>query len=125
MAHRIEFRSAKERCYLCVENDGIIFCRTAALGGLRRFSYEEIDSLLLSDSSILSFQAGRFNCSIGVDATREDHQNAINAFQTALIKTKPLLKAQNSKGDRATSIPISADAKLDAGAFESGRESAA
>ena len=44
---------------LVVTDQGVEFMETAALGGVRRFTFDQIDAVLRSSQNVLSFQVGQ------------------------------------------------------------------
>lgn len=65
------------RHYLLVTDQGVEFCETAALGSPRRFRFEQIEAVLRSVSSVLSFQVGRETFRIPIRPDNAMHRAAV------------------------------------------------
>lgn len=66
--------------YLKVTDKGIIYQETAALGGKRKFSFGQIEYVLMSAKSVLSFQVGNEVFSIPVKQHKPKHQQTMAAL---------------------------------------------
>jgi len=76
MALRIKASSLFTNHYLDVQSDGVRFCESA-LGGSRRFRFREINCILMSADSKLSFQVGKEVFSIPTNPGNKKHQAVI------------------------------------------------
>jgi hypothetical protein len=68
--------------YLEVDSAGVKFCETSFVGGAKRFNFSDIDYILMSDKSELSFQVKQEVFSISVKWNNDKHKNVV----TALLK---------------------------------------
>jgi hypothetical protein len=65
------------RHYLSITDQGVEFCETAALGSPRRFRFEQIEAVLQSVTSVLSFQVGRETFRIPIRPHNAMHRAAV------------------------------------------------
>lgn len=63
--------------YLKVVENGVVFVETAAMGGKRKFRFDQIDYVLMSPTNVLSFQVGNEVFSLKTNPKRLRHQQAI------------------------------------------------
>lgn len=75
------------RRYLEVGSNGVIFCETATFGGVRRFRFEQVDSVLRGTDSTLSLQVDRQTFKIPVDRKNPAHRAAISRLVSELRRT--------------------------------------
>ena len=78
MAYKIKANSAFVHRYLHVKSTGVVFRETAALGGTRRFRFDQIDAILMSPDHVLSFQVGNEVFSLPTRPGKKAHQAAID-----------------------------------------------
>ena len=62
--------------YLEITDAGVTFCETAAFGGTRKFTYDQIEAVLRGNS-VLSFQVGRETFKIPIKADNPAHRAAV------------------------------------------------
>ena len=77
MTYKIRSSSLFLNRYLKVTDSGVIFVETALMGGKKKFSYGQIDYVLMSPANVLSFQVGNEVFSIQVDPFKPKHQQAV------------------------------------------------
>jgi hypothetical protein len=80
MALKINASDLVTRRVLAVSGEGVEFQETALMGGTRRFSFRQIDCLLLSGNGVLSFQAGREVFRIQTKLSNREHQELIETL---------------------------------------------
>ncbi|HWW60442.1 MAG TPA: hypothetical protein VN181_03650 [Thermoanaerobaculia bacterium] len=73
---RISAGSLVTNHYLEVTDTGVVFCETAAFGGIRNFSYEQIDAVLRGPTSV-SFQVGGETYRIPIKPDSAAHRAAV------------------------------------------------
>jgi hypothetical protein len=79
MALKITASSLIVSHYLDVNSDGVQFSETA-IGGSRRFKFQDIRCILMSADCKLSFQVGREVFSIPTDPGNTKHQTVISTL---------------------------------------------
>jgi len=79
MAFKISAGNLVTNHYLIVESDGVKFAETS-IGGARWFRFSQIDCILMSADSRLSFQVGNEVFSIPTDPANAKHQEVIAAL---------------------------------------------
>ena len=84
MSYTIKANTFATKRYLEVHSAGVVFCETAALGGKRTFSYQQIDCVLLSPASVLSFQVGSEVFSLPINQGKMEHRQAVEAMLQGL-----------------------------------------
>jgi hypothetical protein len=84
VSFKIKASSFAVNRYLEVHSSGVIFCETAALGGRRTFTYQQIDCVLLSPASVLSFQVGTEVFSLPINQGKAEHRQAVEALLAGL-----------------------------------------
>ena len=77
MALRINANSLMVRRFLTLKDEGVVFAETTIMGGQRKFSYGQIDHVLMSQDNVLSFQVGHEVFSL---QTKPKHQLAIKTL---------------------------------------------
>ena len=80
MGLKISANTFAEKRYLEVSSKGVAFCETAFLGGARRFSFHEIECVLMSEKGVLSFQVGQEVFSIPTRRNKDKHRRVIGAL---------------------------------------------
>ena len=78
MAFKIKANTAFTVRFLQVTSKGVVFQETAALGGKRRFTFDQIDAILMNPGNVLSFQVGNEVFSIPTRPDKKAHQAAID-----------------------------------------------
>jgi hypothetical protein len=66
--------------YLEVHSGGVVYCETSAVGGRRTFTYQQIECVLLSPASMLSFQVGNEVFAIPINQGKMEHRQAVEAL---------------------------------------------
>jgi hypothetical protein len=66
--------------YLEVNSEGVKFCESSFLGGVRRFGFKEIECILMSPENVLSFQVGQEVFSIPTKPEKEKHKQVIDTL---------------------------------------------
>ena len=74
---------------LSVDVAGVTHLR-GLVGGRRRFSFHEIDCVLMSSRRVLSFQVGDEVFSIPTDATDAEHQETIRTLVSSVRLTNAM-----------------------------------
>ena len=77
MKARIKANTAVTRRYLEVDEVGVTFCETDAMGGVQNIGFDQIDCVLLSSASILSIQIGRTICKVPYNEKNTEHQAVV------------------------------------------------
>ncbi len=80
MKHIIRANTLTAKRYLKVEPTGVTFYEAKFIGGKRRFSFGEIDSVLMSENWELSFQVRNEVFRLPTDPRQASHQATINAL---------------------------------------------
>jgi hypothetical protein len=88
MRHKIHANTLLETRCLIIEDASMRFRQSVGLGGERRFSYGEIDCVLMSPESVLSFQVGQEVFSLPLRLEKPKHQAALAAFLGQLRQTQ-------------------------------------
>ena len=88
MKMRITANTLVTRHYLEVTESGVTFCETAALGGVRQLTFEEIDAVTRGADSGLAIQAGREILRIPIDYNKADHRAVVARLVSELRRTK-------------------------------------
>jgi hypothetical protein len=86
MALKITNNSLFEKNFLIVNSDGVKYYN-GALFGARRFRFNQIDALLLSPTSVLSFQVGNEVFSIPTKPGNQKHRNAVDFLLQEVRRT--------------------------------------
>ncbi len=86
MSLKITNNSLFEKHFLTVDSDGLRFY-SGALIGARRFRFNQIDTLLLSRTNVLSFQVGNEVFSIPTKPENRDHRNTIDFLVQEVQRT--------------------------------------
>ena len=76
MKLRINASTAVLRRYLEVDETDVVYCETAALGGLHHNDYKDIDAVL-RDHAHLSIQTGKTIYKLPYNATNREHTQAV------------------------------------------------
>jgi hypothetical protein len=66
--------------YLEVDSAGIKFCETAFVGGVKRFKFNDIDFILMSDKDELSFQVKQEIFTIPIKPDKDKHKEVISVL---------------------------------------------
>lgn len=74
---KIDASTLVTRHYLVISDRGVEFCETAALGSVRHFRFEQIEAVLRSVNSVLSFQVGRETFKIPIRPDNAMHSTAV------------------------------------------------
>lgn len=64
------------RHYLEVDEVGVVYCETSGLGGMNRFSYDQIDAVLRGPTHV-SIQVGSFTYKIPYSTVKSEHTQAV------------------------------------------------
>jgi hypothetical protein len=88
MALTINASSLVIKRYLTVKDWGVVFMETAALGGRKKFVWQQIDYVLMSPTNVLSFQVGQEVFSIPTKPGKPKHQMAIQQLVDSVKRTK-------------------------------------
>ena len=86
MSLKISNNSLFEKHFLTVDSDGLKFYNGAQIGA-RRFRFNQIDSLLLSPTHVLSFQVGNEIFSIPTKPENAGHRNTIDFLVQEIRRT--------------------------------------
>lgn len=78
MAFVIRASSLFVKHYLKVTDRGVVFVEGAGFINKRKFTFQQIDFVLLSGDNLLSFQVGHEVFKIPVKAHKPKHVNAVN-----------------------------------------------
>jgi len=97
MSLKINAGSLMASRFLKVEEKGIVFCNTDFVGS-KKFRFEQIDFVLLSPKSVLSFQVGKEVFSLPVQPNKKEHQEALTALLQAV-------KQSRVQADTQTGVP--------------------
>jgi hypothetical protein len=89
MALRIDDSNFVTRRQLLIQPKGVFFQETAFTGGSHRFTFAQIECLLLSPSGLLSFQVGQEVFKIQTKPGHTKHQEAIDALLAGLRESAP------------------------------------
>lgn len=81
--------------YLKVEEKGIIYCNTDFVGS-KKFRFDEIDFILLSPKSVLSFQVGKEVFSLPIQPGKIEHQQTLTAFIQAVEQSRVRTDAETA-----------------------------
>jgi hypothetical protein len=84
MAHVISASTLFEKRILKLTPRGVSFQQTAFLGGTRVFPYPQVDCILMSSDSLLSFQVGAEVFSIRTKPGNRRHQETVAALLQAV-----------------------------------------
>ncbi len=84
MTHTIRASSLFVKRFLKIKDTGVIFMETAAMGGTRKFRFDQIDYILMSPAHMLSFQVGNEVFSIQTRPDKQTHTLAIRALRQAV-----------------------------------------
>ena len=84
MSLTIKANTFATKRYLEVHSGGVIFCETSVMGGRRTFTYQQIDCVLLSPASVLSFQVGNEVFSLPINQGKQEHRMAVEALLEGL-----------------------------------------
>jgi hypothetical protein len=84
MSLTIKANTFATKRYLEVHSGGVVYCETSALGGRRTFTYQQIDCVLLSPASVLSFQVGNEVFSLPINQGKPVHRQAVEAMLEGL-----------------------------------------
>ena len=76
MKLRINASTAVLRRYLEVDEAGVVYCETAAMGGVKHIDYKDIDAVL-RDHAQLSIQVGRDVYKLPYKAGNREHTQAV------------------------------------------------
>lgn len=77
MGMKIKANTLIEARFLAVDDRGVTFCQTWGLGGRRKFRFDEIDLILLSEDHVLTFRAHGELFSIPTTPGKKKHDEAI------------------------------------------------
>jgi hypothetical protein len=88
MALKIRANSFFVTRYLKLKDWGVIFMETAAIGGRRKFTWGQIDFILMSPENVLSLQVGNEVFSIPTKPTKPVHQKVIAQLQTMVAASQ-------------------------------------
>lgn len=80
MALKITASSLFTKHYLAVDSGGVKFFESAGIGGARRFSFSQIECVLMSPDNKLSFQVGNEVFSIPTKPGNAKHQTVIETL---------------------------------------------
>lgn len=80
MALRIKASSLIEYCYLDVSSSGVKYCKTAFAGGVRQFTFGQIDVILMAPNNVLSFQVGKEVFSLRTKPSNRKHRQVIDTL---------------------------------------------
>ena len=84
MALKIKANSLFVARSLTLDSAGVAFQETMAIGGRRRFAFDEIAFVLMSPDRVLSFQVGNEVFSIPTNPNNKKHQETIHALISAV-----------------------------------------
>ncbi len=84
---RITANTLVTKRYLEVTESGVTFCETAIAGGVRRFTFEEIDAVVRGGDSGLSLQVGREIFKIPIDYNNAAHRAVVARLVSELRRT--------------------------------------
>ena len=87
MKMRISANTLVTRHYLEVTDSGVTFCETAALGGVRHLTFEEIDAVTRGADAGLGLQVGRDILRIPIDYNKADHRAVVARLVSELRRT--------------------------------------
>lgn len=87
MGYKIKAGGAFVAHSLEVGPNGVVFVETALFGGKSKFRFEEIDLILMSASSVLSFQARGKVYSLPVTPEKPAHKLTIEALVRSVART--------------------------------------
>jgi hypothetical protein len=90
MKYRINASTAFVRRYLQVDDKGMVYFETALFSKTRRFSFDQIDFILLNDAGLLSVQIGREVFSVPTKSKDKKHQEAVQMLIREAERTRPL-----------------------------------
>lgn len=74
---KINANTIVTRHYLEISDRGVEYCQTATIGGVRKFTYDQIDAVLRGANSVLSFQVGRETFKIPIKQDNATHRAAV------------------------------------------------
>ena len=80
MALKIKASSFVEQCVLEIRRSGVRYRKTAFTGGVRDFTFAQIDAILMSPSHVLSFQVGKEVFSVQTKPKDRKHREVIDAL---------------------------------------------
>ena len=87
MKLRIDASTPVLRRYLEVDEAGVVYCETAALGGVHHIDYEDIDAVL-RDPVQLSIQVGRDIYRLPYVQTNREHTQAVATLLEGCRRTR-------------------------------------
>ena len=87
MKLRIDASTPVLRRYLEVDEAGVVYCETAALGGVRYIDYKDIDAVL-RDHAQLSIQIGRDVYRLPYVQTNREHSQAVATLIDGCKRTR-------------------------------------
>lgn len=73
----IDASNSAARLYLTVDSSGVNYCNDADPNPARAFRFQDIDCVLLSPDSLLSFQVGAEVFKLPADPNNQNHQQTI------------------------------------------------
>ena len=78
---KISASSLFTKYYLKVDPRGtLVYCETSLFGGVRRFTFSQIDTVLMAGNGVLSFQVGKEVFSIPTKPSNKKHHATIEAL---------------------------------------------
>ena len=80
MKYIIRANSLVTKRYLTVDAAGVTFYESSFVGGKHRFSFRDVENVLMSSDNVLSFQVGKEVFSLPIKSTKTKHQATINAL---------------------------------------------
>jgi len=80
MVFVIKASTLVEKCYLKVQQYGVEYLKSAALGTKHQFQFSQIDCVLMSPGYMLSFQVGNEVFKIQTKPYRQADQDAVRAL---------------------------------------------
>ena len=86
MSLKISNNSLFEKHFLSVDSDGLKFYNSGLLGS-RRFRFNQIETVLLSPTNVLSFQVGNEVFSIPTKPDDQKHRNVIDFLVQEVRRT--------------------------------------
>jgi hypothetical protein len=89
MALRITASTLLTKHSLEVHSKGVTFNESSGFGNVRKFSFAQIELILMSPSQTLSFQVGREVFSIPTKPDNKTHQQVIQALLQEVRRNAP------------------------------------
>ena len=87
MKMRISANTLVTKHYIEVTETGVTFCETATVGGVRNFTFDEIDAVTRGADSGLALQVGRDIFKIPIDYNKAEHRAVVARLVSELRRT--------------------------------------